>query len=114
MWPHRSVIPALGKLRLEDGKFKANLGCIVWSCWERETATETEREGGRERERERERISYYWQGFKLKRPLGIWHIIWREIKFTFTLDYHHLHWILGENRSIPLVCSSKMFLPQNF
>jgi hypothetical protein len=29
MWPHRSVIPALGKLRLEDGKFKANLGCIV-------------------------------------------------------------------------------------
>jgi hypothetical protein len=32
VWWHRSIIPALGRLRQEDGKFKTSLGYIVRPC----------------------------------------------------------------------------------
>jgi hypothetical protein len=55
VWCCIPVIPAFGRLREENHKFKATLGYIVRPCQrEREREREKKERGGRERERRRE------------------------------------------------------------
>jgi hypothetical protein len=70
-WWCMLVIPALERLRREDCKFKATLGCLSRFCFKRERGREggrekdgrkgMERKRGREGERERKHIYFHNQ-----------------------------------------------------